>query len=158
MTTLQSKTESTPVDATKKPARSTALKSIEIEQPERRGSASYGVDIVFGLDVKKISVSETGFADQLLLVANNVESRVGDSGVVVNSLIDLGVLKFATDDPDPEDDVICCEQNDRDYWVSTAQLRRVWDALTKELEQFESTWLPPPQVFKEGTFDTLLPA
>jgi hypothetical protein len=134
---------------TKRLATSPSNASIEIEQPKSQGDTTYGVDVVFGLDVKKISMSETGFADQLLLVVKNVEPRVTRAGIVLNSVIDLGVLKFTTDDPDPDDDVICFEQRDQDYWVGAEQLHRVWDALRKELEQFESTWLRTPQVFKE---------
>jgi hypothetical protein len=133
----------------KNQSNSSSSGSIEIEQPSSRGDATYGVDIVFGLDIKKISVSETGFADQLLLVAKNVVPRVGGSGVTVNSLIDLGVLTFTTHDPDLDDNVICCERNHQDYWASTEQLRRIWDALIKELAQFDSTWLRTPHVFKE---------
>jgi hypothetical protein len=132
---------------TKNPSSPTG--SIEIEKPSSRGDATYGVDIVFGLDIKKITASETGFADQLLLVAKNVAPRVGGSGITVNSLIDLGVLKFTTDDPDLDDDVICCERNHQDYWASAEQLHRVWEALINELAQFESAWLRTPQVFKE---------
>ncbi len=134
---------------TKNQSNSSSSGSIEIEQPTSRGDATYGVDIVFALDIKKISVSETGFADQLLLVAKNVVPRVGGSGVTINSLIDLGVLTFTTDDPDLNDDVICCERNHQDYWASAEQLHRVWDALIKELAQFDSTRLLTPHVFKE---------
>ncbi len=134
---------------TKKLATSPSSANIEIEQPKGQGYTTYGVDIVFGLDIKKISISETGFAHQLLLVIKNVEPRVSRSGITVSSLTDLGVLKFTTDDPDADDDVVCFVQHDQDYWVATEQLQKVWDALLKELEQFEPTWLQTPQVFKE---------
>jgi hypothetical protein len=149
MTSLHSVTESTTDKMTKKLATSPSNANIEIEQPKSQGYSTYGVDVVFGLDVKKISMSETEFADQLLLVVKNVEPRVARSEIAVNSLTDLGVLKFTTDDPDPEDDVICFVQRNRDYWIATEQVQKIWEALLKELEQLESTWLHTPQVFKK---------
>lgn len=132
---------------TKKLSISQSTNGIEIEQPRESKRKTYGVDIVFSLDVKTIAASETGFANQLLLVVKNVEPRVVASEIAVQSLIDLGVIKFSTEDPDFDDDVVCFEQNERDYWADTQQIQRVWDVLVRELRPFEAVWLQTPHVF-----------
>ncbi len=118
--------------------------SLEIGKTTSSELAAFEMDIAFKLDVKQFPTSSEGIGHQLMLVVLEVNPRIKASSLKIHHLLDLGVLKFSTKDPDFDDDVICRVEDRRDYWVSTERVRQVWGALVKEIEYYKPLKVEPP--------------
>ncbi len=120
--------------------------SLETSRLATTDHAVLDVDIVFKLDIKRFLGANGQISHQILLTAADVNPILTNAGIHVRHLVDLGILKYSTDDPDFDAEVICRVEFGDDLWTNTAGLREVWDALVAEVESYEPMYLVPPHV------------
>ncbi len=105
---------------------------------------AFEFDVALRLDIKQFPTAEGDIGHQLMLVVLEVNPRIKEANFEIHHLIDLGVLRFTTKDPDFDEDVICRVENKRDLWVSTESVRQVWDGVIAEIEHYKQMEVVPP--------------
>ena len=119
--------------------------SYEVEE-DGKEITSLDVDVAFRLDLKRFPSSDGEIGHQLVLTVAKMSSRVKAANIEIRHLTDLGVMTFSPEDPDLDDDVICRQEDNQDYWTSAEGLRQVWESLRAELQYYRTIWLTPPHV------------
>jgi hypothetical protein len=119
---------------------------LEIGQPTSAELERLDFDIAFRIDCKPFAARNAVVGHQIMLLVDDVDSRVTDAGITVKSLIDLGIIKFTDKSDDLKDSIVGRVEDRKKLWAASTSLRQIWDALIDEINHYEGMSLNPPHV------------